>query len=192
MISVAYGESVYIADFTNFVGKPGYEDLPCRGVLVGTRENGIIPSFVVRNERGFPFSVVNFEHNPAALRGADGSYVTQCECVVYAERKDNRKGWLFFLEMKYCKAKNRYERMLEGISQLKATCNYVIKEKNEFDGSLFKKYLVISTPGVEPLDPFDSSYFNQDDMLSVKEETGAVLKAANEACIQTPAVLTFA
>ena len=56
---------------------------------------------------------------------------------------------------------------------------------------MFKKYLVISTPGVEPLDPFDASYFSQDDMLTLKDDTGAVLKAKNEVLIKTPAVLEF-
>lgn len=192
MISECYSQNVFIADFTNFVGKPGYDMLPCQGVLVGIEDNGIIPSFVIRDEHAFPFRVVNNEHNPAVFRGDGGKPVTQCECIVYADRKDNRKGWLFFLELKYCEAKNRYARMLEGIGQLKTTCNYILRDKKELNGALFnKKYLVVATPGVEPLDPFDASYFNQDDMLTVKEETGALLRAVNEVCILTPAVLSF-
>ena len=192
MISETYSEDVFIADFTNFVGKPGYDNIPCQGVMVGIQENGIIPSFVIRDEHEFPFRVINNERNLAVFRGDDGNLVTQCECIVYADRSDNRKGWLFFLELKYCEAKNRYDRMLEGIGQLKTTCNYILKEKQELDVSHFnKKYLVVSTPGVEPLDPFDASYFNQDDMLTLKEDTGAVLKATNEVFIQTPAVLNF-
>ena len=192
MISETYSEDVFIADFTNFVGKPGYNNLPCKGVMVGIQENGIIPSFVIRDEHEFPFRVINNEHNPLVFRGDDGNPVTQCECIVYADRNDNRKGWLFFLELKYCEAKNRYGRMLEGIGQLKTTCNYILKEKQELDATLFnKKYLVVSTPGVEPLDPFDAFYFDQENMLSLKEDTGAVLKAANEVSIQTPAVLSF-
>ena len=150
MISEGYNQDVYIADFTNFVGKPGYDNLPCQGVMVGVQENGIIPSFVIRDEHAFPFRVINNEHNAAVFRGDDGNLVTQCECIVYADRNDNRKGWLFFLELKYCEAKNRYDRMLEGISQLKTTCNYIFKKKQEMDATLFnKKYLVVSTPGVE-------------------------------------------
>jgi hypothetical protein len=64
-------------------------------------------------------------------------------------------------------------------------------EVKAFDSKLFKKYLVISTPGTVPLDPFDASYFDQDFMLSVKEETGAVLKASNIAHIQTSALVSF-
>lgn len=192
MISEDYKQDVFIADFTNFVGKPGYDNLPCQGVRVGIRENGIIPSFVIRDEHAFPFSVINNEHNPAVFKREDGSPVTQCECIVYANRNDNRKGWLFFLELKYCEPKNRYDRMLEGISQLKTTCNYILKEKQELDATLFsKKYLVVSTPGVEPLDPFDASYFDQENMLTVKEETGAFLKAVNGVSILTSALLSF-
>ena len=174
MISEGYSQDVYIADFTNFVGKPGYDNLPCQGVMVGIQENGIIPSFIIRDERAFPFSVINNEHNPAVFKREDGSSMTQCECIVFSERNDNRKGWLFFLELKYCEPKNRYDRMLEGISQLKTTCNYILKERQELDATLFNKmFLVVSTPGVEPLDPFDASYFDQDYILTVKEETGA-------------------
>ena len=192
MISECYNRDIFIADFTNFVGKPGFDNLPSQGVMVGIKENGIIPSFVIRDDHAFPFSVINNEHNPAVFKREDGSPVTQCECIVYADRNDNRKGWLFFLELKYCEPKNRYDRILEGLSQLKTTCNYILKEKQELDGSLFnKKYLVVSTPGVEPLDPFDASYFYQDNMLTVKEETGALLKAVNEVRIMTPALLRF-
>ena len=192
MISEGYSQDVYIADFTNFVGKPGSDNLPCQGVMVGIQENGIIPSFVIRDEHSFPFRVINNEHNPAVFEREDGSPVSQCECIVYAERNDNRKGWIFFLELKYCETKNRFDRMLEGIGQLKTTCNYILKEKHELDTTLFnKKYLVVSTPGVEPLDPFDASYFDQEYMLTVKEETGAVLKAVNEVSILTPALLSF-
>jgi len=192
MISEGYCQDVYIADFTNFVGKPDYANLPCQGVMVGIQENGMIPSFIIRDEHSFPFRVINNEHNPAVFKREDGSSVTQCECIVYADRNDNRKGWLFFLELKYCDGKNRYDRMLEGIGQLKATCNFILKEKQELDATLFnKKFLVVSTPGVEPLDPFDASYFDQDYILTVKEETGALLRSANELHIQTPALLSF-
>ena len=192
MISERYRQDVFIADFTSFVGKAGYDNLPCQGVMVGIQECSIIPSFVIRDEHAFPFIVINNEHNPAVFKRGDGTPMTQCECIAYAERKDNRKGWLFFLELKYCEPKNRYNRMLEGISQLKTTCNYILKDRKELDATLFnKKYLVVSTPGVEPLDPFDASYFDQENMLTVKEETGALLKAVNEVSIQTPALLSF-
>ena len=191
MISEVYTEDIYIADFTELANKVGKDSLPYSGVVVSTQDNGIIPSFVLTNENSFPFVVVNNENNPALFTRTVGSKVSQCECIMYSERHDNRKGWMIFLELKYCEAKNIYQNMLEGISQLKKTCNYVMENIAVFDKSQFKKYLVISIPGVIPLDPFDANYFDQDYMLSVKEETGAVLKACNTAHIHTPALLTF-
>jgi len=192
MISESYKEGVFIADFTNYIENHDAEIINKKGVVVETEENGIIPSFAIHNENRCPFAVVNNEHNLAVFKRQDGSLVSQCECIVYAERNDNRKSWLFFLELKYCEAKNRHSNMLDGISQLKATCNYIFKETKELDADQFKKkYLVISTPGVEPLDPFDANYFSQDDMLTIKEDTGAMLKASNAAFIQTPSVVAF-
>jgi len=192
MISEAYSETVYVADFTDYVSKKGKDAAPCSGVLIRTKENGIIPSFVLTDDHSYPFVVVNNEKNGALYSKDDGTKVSQCECIIYAERHDNRKGWMIFLELKYCEEKNLYGNMLDGIGQLKATCKYIMEEKEVFDTKLYKKYLVISSPGVTPLDPFDAFYFDQDFMLSLKKETGGgILKATNVAHIQTPSVVVF-
>lgn len=192
MISEVYSETVYVADFTDYVSKNGKDAAPCSGVLVGTQENGIIPSFVLTDNHSYPFVVVNNEKNGTLYSKEDGTKVSQCECIIYADRHDNRKGWMIFLELKYCEEKNLYGNMLDGIGQLKATCKYIMEEKEVFDTKLFKKYLVISSPGVTPLDPFDAFYFDQDFMLLLKSETGGgILKATNVAHIQTPAVIDF-
>ena len=192
MISEAYSETVYVADFTDFVSKNGRDAAPCPGVFVGKQENGIIPSFVLTDDNLHPFIVVNNEKNSSLYTRDDGTKVPQCECIIYADRHDNRKGWMIFLELKYCKEKNLYDNMLDGIGQLRNTCKYIMEEKEVFDTKMFKKYLVISTPGSKPLDPFDAFYFDQDTMLSVKQESGGgILKASNVAHIQTPAVIDF-
>ena len=192
MINEAYSKTVYVADFTDYVSKNGKEAAPCPGVLIGTQENGIIPSFVLTDDNSYPFLVVNNEKNVALYTKDDGTKVPQCECIIYAERHDKRKGWMIFLELKYCEEKNLYGNMLDGISQLKTTCKFIMEEKEVFDTKLFKKYLVISTPGTAPLDPFDAFYFDQDFMLAVKKESGGgILKAANLAHILTPSVVVF-
>jgi hypothetical protein len=192
MISEAYSETVYVADFTDYVSKNGKDAAPCSGVLVGKQENGIIPSFVLTDDNSHPFIVVNNEKNGALYTKDDGCKVSQCECIIYADRHDNRKGWMIFLELKYCMEKNLYDNMLDGIGQLKDTCKYIMEEKEVFDTKMFKKYLVISTPGTAPLDPFDAFYFDQDFMLLVKSESGGgIIKATNVAHIQTPAVIDF-
>ena len=192
MISEAYSETVYVADFTDYVSKNGKDAAPCPGVLIGTQENGIIPSFVLTDDNSYSFLVVNNEKNGALYTKDDGTKVPQCECIIYAERHDKRKGWMIFLELKYCEEKNLYGNMLDGISQLKTTCKFIMEEKEVFDTKLFKKYLVISTPGTAPLDPFDAFYFDQDFMLAVKKESGGgIIRAANLAHILTPSVVDF-
>jgi len=191
MISESFQEDVFIADFTEYNNTPGLQSDEFFGVTVGTKDYGVVPSFVVTDKNRVTFVVINNEKNLGFYTLPDNNKVPQCECIIHTDRHDNRKGWMLFLELKYCKPRNLYSSMLDGINQLRATCNYVLKTKQEFDASQYKKYLVISTPGVEPLDPFDASYFDQDYMLTVKEDTGAVLKAANSAHIQTPAVVVF-
>lgn len=159
MISEVYSETVYVADFTDYVSKNGRDAAPCSGVLVGMQENGIIPSFVLTDDNSHPFVVVNNEKNGSLYTRDDGTKVPQCECIIYADRHDNRKGWMIFLELKYCMEKNLYDNMLDGIGQLIATCKYIMEEKEVFDTKMFKKYLVISTPSSIPLDPFDAFYF---------------------------------
>ena len=189
MESEKYKESVYIADFTEYLNQGGRGEVPSEGVYVGTEDNGIIPSFILTDNNAVPFVVINNEKHPTLFKQKDGTQVSQCECVIYADRNDNNKAWMIFLELKYCKEKNLYNRMLEGISQLKTTCRYLMDERNAFDSQRYKKYLVISTPGITPLDPFDGFYFDKELLLKVKEDTGAIIKATNEANIQTPSVV---
>ena len=61
MISETYNENVFIADFTDYVGKPGSNPVSYKGVVVDTKDNGIIPSFEIHDEHHCPFVVVNNE-----------------------------------------------------------------------------------------------------------------------------------
>lgn len=72
------------------------------------------------------------------------------------------------------------------IGQLKKTCKYLLEEKQIYESARFKRFLAVSTPNCEPLDPFDAYYFNQEDMLSLKEETQATLFITNQVDIYTP------
>lgn len=191
MISETFHCGVFISDYTRYGQTQDARQGSFTGVRIRTEDDGIIPSFGLTNENNVPLVVVNNEENMGFYTRSNGEKVSQCECIVYSDRHDKRKGWMAFLELKYCEAKNVYQNMREGISQLRATCNYVMKEKREFEASRYKKYLVISTPGVVPLDPFDASYFDQDFILTVREETGAVLRASNCGHVKTPAVVEF-
>ena len=191
MISERFSSQVYIADFTEFSNSPDAPELDDDGVVVSSEKNGQVPSFVVTDDNGYPFIVINNEKNPSMFKREDGSKVSQCECIVFAERNDNRKAWMMFLELKYCAAKNRFARIQEGIAQLKSTLKHVLYDTRQFDKDKFKPYLGISTPGISPLEPFDAFCFDQEYLLRLKEETGATLKEAVIAHIKTPSLLTF-
>lgn len=191
MISSIYNEDVFVSDYTQYSNGGGILQASFRGVVIDTEDKGIIPSFLLTDRNRYPFVSINNERNPALFRRIDGTICSQCECIFYAHRNDNRRGWMMFLELKYCKPNNIHANISDGISQLIATIRLVMDEKKVFDKKRFKKYLVISTPGIKPIDPFDSFYFSQDFLLTIKEETGATLVASNEAHILTPANLYF-
>lgn len=179
-----YSTDVYIADFTEYNKSAHTIPAPVAGVYVDVDDNGIIPSFFLTNKNHHLFNAINLEENKTLLKREDGTLVSQCECILHAIREDS-PAWMIFLELKYCKAKNRYSETLEALGQLKKTCDYVV-EKSFFEKDHFKRYFVVSTPGVEPLDPFDDTYFNQDDMLTLKEEYHAQVLLTNQVDILTP------
>lgn len=179
-----YNTDVYIADFTEYNKSTHTIPAPVAGVYVDVDDNGIIPSFLLTNKNHHLFNAINLEENKTLLKREDGTLVSQCECILHAIREDS-PAWMIFLELKYCTAKNRYSETLEALGQLKKTCDYVV-EKSFFEKDHFKRYFVVSTPGVEPLDPFDDTYFNQDEMLTLKEEYHAQVLLTNQVDILTP------
>lgn len=182
--STTYNTDVYVADFTEYNKSAHTAPAPAAGVFVDVVDNGIIPSFALTDKNAHPFEVINLEQNKSMLKRDDGTKVSQCECIMYALREDD-PAWMIFLELKYCGAKNRYDETLEALGQLKRTCKHVF-DNAFFPVSHFKRYFVVSTPGVEPLDPFDATYFNQDDLLTLREEYYAHLYLANKLYIHTP------
>ena len=180
-----YTQDVFVADFTEYNNNHPEMPAPYAGVRIATEENGIIPSFKLTDKNEHPFMAVNFEENLAVFMREDGTKGSQCECMFYAIREAS-PAWMLFLELKYCAQKNAYNSIIEGIGQLKKTCKYLLEEKQVYESARFKRFLAVSTPNCEPLDPFDANYFNQDDMLALKEETQAMLFITNQVDIYTP------
>ena len=180
-----YTQDVFVADFTEYNNNHPETPAPYAGVLIATEENGIIPSFKLTDKNEHSFMAVNFEENPAVFMREDGTRVSQCECMFYAIREAS-PAWMLFLELKYCAPKNAYNNIIDGIGQLKKTCKYLLEEKQVYESTRFKRFLAVSTPNCEPLDPFDAYYFNQEDMLALKEETRATLFITNQVDIYTP------
>lgn len=181
----AFTQDVFVADFTEYNSNNPKTPVPCAGVQIATEENGIISSFRLTDRNRYPFMAVNFEENQQTFMREDGTKAQQCECMFYAVREEN-PAWMLFLELKYCAPKNSYNNIIEGIGQLKKTCKYLLEEKQEYESARFKRFFVVSTPNCEPLDPFDANYFNQEDMLALKEETQATLFITNQVDIYTP------
>ena len=180
-----YSQDVFVADFTEYNNNHPETPAHYAGVLIATEENGIIPSFKLTDKNGHSFMAVNFEENSAVFMREDGTRVSQCECMFYAIREAS-PAWMLFLELKYCAQKNAYNSIIEGIGQLKKTCKYLLEEKQVYESARFKRFLAVSTPNCEPMDPFDANYFNQEDMLALKEETQATLFITNQVDIYTP------
>jgi len=185
MISQTYTGTVYVADYTRYCEDKQVIAPPCKGVLVSEELPPLISSFVLDNKNGISIEGVNIEHNPSLLKRADGTLMRQCEGFFYAHR-DESPAWILFFELKYCDENGVYENTLTGMNQLKKTCRYILEEKALLDNAKYKRYFVVSTPNVEPLDPFDANYFDQDDMLSFKEECHAILFLSNRVVVHTP------
>ena len=180
-----YTQDVFVADFTEYNNNHPETPAPYAGVVITSEENDIIPSFRLMDKNRHPFMAVNFEENPTVFTRENGTKVPQCECMFYAKREES-PAWMLFLELKYCAPKNAYDSIIEGIGQLKKTCKYLLEEKQVYESAKFKRFLAVSTPNCEPWDPFDANYFNQEDMLSLKEETQATLFITNQVDIYTP------
>lgn len=176
---------IYVADFTRYKAAHPQETIPCNGVSIGEDPNTLIPSFWLENPHHCAIDVVNIEQNTSLFKHEDGTPQTQCECICYAIREES-PAWMLFIELKYCQSKNRYDNVLTGMHQLKETCKYVLEDKAYFEDSKYKRIFVVSTPEVEPLDPFDATYFDQEDMLLFKKECKAILYLANHLVVHTP------
>lgn len=185
MIKQTTTDDIFVADFTRYKASHPEEEIPNDGVLISNCENGIVPSLWIENPNHHPIDVVNIEHNPALFKRADGTLRTQCECICYAIRSES-PAWMLFMELKYCQPKNRYENILTGMHQLKETCKYVLEEQGLFEDAKYKRVFVVSTPGIEPLDAFDATYFDQEDMMAFRKECKAVLYLSNHLVVHTP------
>ena len=185
MISHSFSGTVYAADYTRYNEDLHEKQSPVRGVYFSGSEPPLIPSFVLENRHGHPFEAVSFEENSTLLRRPDGTLLPQCEGMFYAYREES-PAWVLFLELKYCESKAVYDNTLSAMAQLEKTCKYVMEEKCLLDNEKYKRYFVVSTPNVDPLDPFDANYFNQDDMLTYKEKCKAIVFFSNRVCVHTP------
>lgn len=135
-----------------------------------------IAYFHLMNPRKVAHWAINFEENPAVLKGSD-----QCECM-FASSKSSSKGWVCLVELKYCKEKN-IERNSEGaFKQLHETLKRLV-ELNILDYQSHRIYLNISIPEHTHKEPFTAFQNTQDALLDILQEHKVKLLGYNKALI---------
>lgn len=120
----------YVMDYTQATaGK--------RKVCIKEEDPDDIASFHLINPRKTTYWAVNFEENPAVLKGSD-----QCECMFVSSRASS-KGWVCLVELKYCLEKNIERNAGDAFKQLYETLNKLV-ELNIVDYKSHRIYLNIS------------------------------------------------
>ena len=104
----------YVMDYTQATaGK--------RKVCIKEEDPDDIASFHLINPRKTTYWAVNFEENPAVLKGSD-----QCECMFVSSRASS-KGWVCLVELKYCLEKNIERNAGDAFKQLYETLNKLVE-----------------------------------------------------------------
>ena len=141
----------YVMDYTQATaGK--------RKVCIKEEDPDDIASFHLINPRKTTYWAVNFEENPAVLKGSD-----QCECMFVSSRASS-KGWVCLVELKYCLEKNIERNAGDAFKQLYETLNKLV-ELNIVDYKSHRIYLNISIPERSHRAPFTAFQNTQDDLL---------------------------
>lgn len=165
-----FSQTVYVSDYTHYNEGNKDNPMPYKGVVVTTEPSPVISSFEIQDNKSIPFETINIELNPALLKRKDGSLASQCECIFTAIRNDGGKPWMMFLELKYCMPKNIANNTIIALNQLKDTYLFLKDKGDFFPTAGVKPYFVISMPDCESMAPFDESYLDQDELLTIKEE----------------------
>ena len=100
---------------------------------------------------------VNFEENEEVFKRADGTTVSNCECMLVSD-KSSKKGWLLLVELKYCGGSQvAVQRNLDkAFSQLESTYLHLRDVKHVFGQGEFRCVWVVSLPEHDALVPFSA------------------------------------
>jgi len=187
MIDANYSSTVFVADYTNYNNQNVHAKAEHSGVYISESPSDLIGAFELRNPRALEFKAVNFEENPSLLKNNQLKIVSQCECMFEALRHDHgKKHWAMLLELKYCLGKNVYTHVRDALVQIKNTYLHLRDFKKILLPNELNLYWVISTPEVEcACDSVDGAFFDQDELLDIKEAYGANLFYTNVVEVQT-------
>ena len=187
MIDNKYSSTVFVSDYTEYNRQNAHARAEYSGVHISAESSNLIGSFEFRNPRALDFLAVNFEENPALLTDGQKKTISQCECMFEALRHDHgKKHWMMLLELKYCIEKNVYTHIRKALSQIQNTYVHLRDVLKIIAQDGVNLYWVISTPEVENvLDSIDGAFFDQDELLEIKESYKANLFYTNVVEIQT-------
>lgn len=166
-----FESEVYIGDYTEYV--KAHADCGYNGVVMKNMPLPYISSLHIYNPVHIPMMGVNFEENEDVFKRADGTKVSNCECMLVSD-KSSRKGWLLLAELKYCGGLQRaVERNLEkAFSQLESTYLHLRDVKHAFVQGEFRCAWVVSLPEHDDLVPFSSFLAQPELLLDIKDRYG--------------------
>lgn len=172
-----HSSDVFIADFTELTKNTNNK----RGVEISDNIFGEdIKSFKILNPNGISFNSVNLDSisNSDFFVDQNGDKRKSCECFCFSEKgQENKKAWILFLELKYCKVKNGISNSNKAILQLEETLK-LFKEKDLIKNEDYNIYLVFSLPG-NPKPPFNSFAVSPGELLKWKKDYNATLMGTN-------------
>ena len=166
-----FESEVYIGDYTEYVKT--HEDCGYNGVVMKNMPLPYISSLHIHNPVHIPMMGVNFEENEDVFKRADGTMVSNCECMLVSD-KSSKKGWLLLAELKYCGgSQGAVQRNLEkALSQLESTYLHLRDVKHVFVQGEFRCAWVVSLPEHDDLVPFSSFLSQPELLLDIKDKYG--------------------
>lgn len=170
-----FSSDLYIADYTEYSKT---NEAPSVGVCMSVVKPPI-EAFYLKNKNEITFDTINFEENKSVFRNKSGRTVQQCECMCLSSKAKN-KGWLFLLELKYCREKNVATNAKYALEQLEHTYFFLRDEKNIIDRAKHRVYWIISVPDHSNKAPFDAFILSQEQKLDYKLNLGIIILGENE------------
>lgn len=170
-----FNDELFVVDYTEKTKNTKKK----RGVEFQQSRPSDIEGLHIINCNGVEFFAVNFEKN--VLTDLLGNNITQCECLCAAKKQDARKGWLLFIELKYCLFNNAVSNFNTAYTQIKSTHQYLLDNKKI--PSNYRIYYVISLPNQNNT-PFENFKFNPTELAEIKRNTGVTIRGTNAITIR--------
>lgn len=166
-----FESEVYVGDYTEYVKK--HADCGYNGVVMKNMPLPYIASLHIHNPIHIPMVGVNFEENKEVFKRADGTTVSNCECMLVSD-KSSKKGWLLLAELKYCGGSQlAVQRNLDkAFTQLESTYLHLRDVKHVFGQGEFRCAWVVSLPEHNDLVPFCSFLSEPEVLLDFKDRYG--------------------